>query len=94
MDFFLELCGQDERSLCVTLTGIRDTADIPRTREYLNRLVVDHARPSGANRWRGSMTFSGYVVRGELKLTPGESFVMAGCALIVVCDDITLIPAL
>jgi hypothetical protein len=93
MDFALALCGRDERELCMTLTAARGSADIPRTRKFLDKLVVDHAKPAGKNRWRGSMSVSGYTVSGTLKLNPGQSFVMSGCAYIVVCQDFTLIPA-
>lgn len=92
MDYLAELCGAGETQLCVTLTAVRDTADIPRTREFLGRYVVDHAKPSGTNRWKGEMTVQGYTVNGTIALNPGQSLVLSGCALVVVCEDFTLIP--
>jgi uncharacterized protein (DUF2147 family) len=93
MDYELSLCGKDEKALCVKLTGIRDTADIPRTRAYLHKYVVDRAKPAGTNRWKGKMNIAGYDLSGSLTLKPGVNFVMSGCAYVVVCDDFTLIPA-
>lgn len=93
MDYLLELCGSGEKQLCVTLTGIRGSADIPRTRAFLNKYVVDHAKPAGNNKWKGEMSVSGYTISGDLKLSPGKKFVMSGCAMMVVCQDFTLIPA-
>ena len=93
MDYTLSLCGKDEKQLCVVLTGIRGTADIPRTRAFLNKYVVDHGKPAGKNKWKGSISVSGYTANGTLTLHPGVNFVMHGCVYVVACQDFTLIPA-
>jgi hypothetical protein len=93
MDYLLELCGKSQTELCVTLTAVRGSADIPRTRAFLDRYVVDHARPAGKNVWKGSMTVSSYTISGTLTLHPGKKFVLYGCVYMVVCQDFTLIPA-
>ncbi len=94
MDFALALCGNDGKQLCVTLTAARGSADVPQTRPFLGKYVVDHARPAGRNTWKGSMTVQGYTANGTLTLNPGTNFVMHGCTYVVICADFTLIPAL
>jgi hypothetical protein len=93
MDYELTLCGKDHEQLCVRLVGIRGSADIPRTRAFLGKYVVDRAKPAGKNRWKGKMEVAGYTVTGTLRLRPGKSFVLHGCTMVVMCDDFRLIPA-
>lgn len=93
MDYLAELCGRDETQLCVTLTDVRGSAATPRTERLVGRYVVDHAQPSGANKWRGTITVGGYTVNGTVTLQPGRSLVLSGCAYVVVCQDFRLIPA-
>ncbi|HVX71242.1 MAG TPA: hypothetical protein VHB19_00430 [Devosia sp.] len=94
MDFALALCGNSGKELCVTLAAARGDADTPQTHPFIGKYVVDHAKPSGKNTWKGSMTVQGYTMNGTLTLKPGVNFVMHGCAYVVVCNDFTLIPAL
>ena len=94
MDFALASCGDNGKQLCVTLTAARGSADVPQTRPFLGKYVVDHAVPIGKNKWKGTMTVQGYTGSGTLTLNPGTNFVMHGCTMIVVCADFTLIPAL
>jgi uncharacterized protein (DUF2147 family) len=93
MDFSLFLCGSNGKELCVTLTGLRGSADIAKTRAFLNKPAVSNAKPTGNNRWKGKMTVSGYTMDGTLTLNPGKNFVMHGCVFVVKCSDFTLIPA-
>ena len=93
MDYNLTLCGSGGKDLCVKLTAIRGSADIPRTRAFLNKNIISNATPAGKNTWKGKITMEGYTADGTLKLNPGTNFVMHGCAYVVVCQDFTLIPA-
>ena len=93
MDFSLALCGNSGKELCVTLSAARGDALTPNTKAFLNKYVVDHAKPVGKNTWKGSMTVQQYKLDGVLTLNPGTNFVMKGCAYVVVCQDFTLIPA-
>jgi uncharacterized protein (DUF2147 family) len=94
MDYELFACGPDEKLLCVKLTGIRGSADIKRTRAWLDKYIVENAKPAGKNKWTGTVTIQGYTGNGKLELFPDKKFVMSGCMYIVVCQDFTLIPAL
>src|SRR4051812_20939244 len=59
MDYALTLCGPDLKGLCVKLTAIRGSADIPRTRAYLNKYLGKNVRPTGKNKWAGTVTIQG-----------------------------------
>ncbi|MEO6012244.1 MAG: hypothetical protein ABIQ30_01480 [Devosia sp.] len=93
MDYGLELCGAKGTSLCVTLLAARDTAATAAVVPYIGKLIVNQAKPAGKNKWSGKMQIGGYELSGKLTLKPGVTFVMSGCAYVVICDDFTLIPA-
>ena len=93
MDYELRLCGKDEKLLCVKLTAARGSANTKDTAKWIGKDIVANARPAGKNRWKGTAHIQGYTVDGDLKLSPGEKFVMSGCVYVVVCSDFMLIPA-
>lgn len=90
MDFVLSTCG-DGTDLCVKLAAARGSAATRAVKPYIGKLVVNKAKASGNNAWRGTMRFGKHEVTGTMRL--GKNFVMSGCTMIVMCDDITLIPA-
>lgn len=92
MDFALDLCGNGKQ-LCVKIAAARGDADSPRVHPYIGKLMVDRANPAGSNVWKGTMDFQGTKLNGSLTLKPGVSFVMHGCAYVVICSDFNLIPA-
>ena len=85
-------CGSG-KDLCVKLLAARGSALTKQTRPYVGKLVVNKAKPAGKNSWNGTMHFGKYDLSGSMKLRPGKSFVVSGCVYLVICDDITLIPA-
>lgn len=93
MDFQLVTCGNADKELCVVLSEARGSAATWQVKPYIGKLVVNRAKPSGNNVWKGTMKFGQYDVRGKMTLKPGKSFVISGCAMLFVCDDINLIPA-
>ncbi len=93
MDFQLLTCGNGDTELCVVLKDARDTARTWQVEPYIGKLVVNRAKPTGNNLWKGTMKFGQYSVSGKMTLRPGESFVVSGCAMFVVCNDFNLIPA-
>jgi len=92
MDFQLTTCGGGE-DLCVKLLKARGSAATKQVKPYIGKLVVKNAKPAGENAWKGVMHFGKYDLSGSMKLVPGKSFVVSGCAYLVICDDINLIPA-
>lgn len=93
MDFGLSTCGQDKQQLCVKLLDARGTALTKQTKPLIGKLVVNKAKAAGKNAWNGTMRFGKYDLNGSMKLRPGKSFVVSGCVYVVVCQDVTLIPA-
>ena len=93
MDFGLETCGTSDKDLCVTLLAARGSAATKQVKPYIGKLVVNKAKAAGENIWRGTMRFGQYDLDGKMRLRPGKSFVISGCAYLLVCDDIKLIPA-
>ena len=93
MDFQLNTCGKGDKELCVTLTAARDSAATWQVTPWIGKLVVDRAKPAGKGVWRGTMQFGQYELNGKMTLRPGQSFKVSGCAYMVICDDINLIPA-
>jgi uncharacterized protein (DUF2147 family) len=91
MDFQLRTCGGD--NLCVKLLAARGTAASKQVKPYIGKLVVNKAKAAGDNRWRGVMHFCEYDLNGDMRLRPGKSFIISGCVYLIVCQDITLIPA-
>lgn len=93
MDYQLTLCGTDNKHLCVMLTAARGSANTPKVKPYLGKMIISQAKPTGKNKWAGQVTMQGYTGDGTLTLNPGKNFIMHGCLYIVVCQDFTLIPA-
>jgi hypothetical protein len=91
MDFKLTTCSGED--LCVRLLKARGSAATKQVKPYIGKLVVRNARPAGENVWKGVMRFGKYDLNGSMTLKPGESFYISGCVYLVVCEDITLIPA-
>ena len=92
MDFGLHTCGGGD-DLCVTLLAARGSAATRQVKPFIGKLVVNKARAAGSNTWRGIMRFGQYDLNGQMRLKPGKNFVISGCVYIVMCQDITLIPA-
>ena len=92
MDFKLTTCG-DTQDLCVRLLKARGSSATKQIKPYIGKLVVKNAKPAGQNVWKGVMHFGKYDLDGSMTLKPGESFYISGCVFLVVCEDITLIPA-
>jgi hypothetical protein len=77
----------------VRLLKARGSSATKQIKPYIGKLVVKNAKPAGQNVWKGVMHFGKYDLDGSMTLKPGESFYISGCVFLVVCEDITLIPA-
>jgi len=93
MDFKLTTCGDSGTDLCVKLLAARGGAASKQIKPYIGKLVVKNAKAAGNNVWKGVMHFGKYDLDGSMTLKPGQSFYISGCVFLVVCEDITLIPA-
>lgn len=95
MDYQAYICGNNDSQMCIKLVAVRGSADIPRTRKWLNKFVVDHAKPDGGSgkKWKGTIKIQGYTVTGTIHLR-NSSIVLKGCTLAgALCQDFTLVKA-
>ena len=92
MDYELLLCGSAEKDLCVRLLKARGSSATNAVKPYIGKLIVNQAKATGKNKWKGKMRVGEYELDGSLSLSPGKKFVMSGCVYVVMCDDFTLFP--
>ncbi len=93
MDFGLSTCGSSGKDLCVTLLDARGSAATRQVKPYIGKVVVNRAKPSGKNVWKGTMKFGEFSLSGQMVLRPGKSFKLSGCVFLIACSDFNLIPA-
>jgi uncharacterized protein (DUF2147 family) len=84
--FKLELCG-DGTKLCGQLVWLSDADYNEQYKPYLNAPMANHMRPSGPNRWKGSMRLFGYNMSGTITQHSEDHMTLQGCAVLVVCKS-------
>lgn len=73
-------CG-DNGEICAKLIWLRKDARTPDNLAYLNKWVVNGARPVNDNSWKGTVRFDGQTVGGQVTLVGGNSMQLKGCKL-------------
>lgn len=81
--FRISYCGGD--SLCAELIWLSEGASTPEKTIYLNRLILDHARPSGPNQWKGEVNLLGERAAGTIRLLNDNELSLTGCKFVVLC---------
>lgn len=89
-DYEVRYCGPNDTQLCVKLLALRGKAQSKQGNKLVGTDVVDHAKPSGKNTWKGKITIDGKTADATLKLKTGVSLEVNACAYIVVCAAISL----
>lgn len=89
-DYSVSLCGADNRALCLELVALRRGMDNKRNRPYLNTLIVDRAKPDGANRWKGKMSIGGQTGDANIVMRGDNDLRIKVCAMLVVCEEYEL----
>ena len=79
--YSVSYCG-DGTELCAKLTWLRADAKTPENLALLNKYVVQRARPSAENKWRGTVHYEGKSVAGSVTLLSGDRMSLSGCQLI------------
>ena len=79
--YSVSLCG-DGTQLCATLTWLRADARTPENLALLNKMVVQGARPTSDNKWRGTVSYDGFKVSGSVTLVSEDRMTLSGCQLI------------
>lgn len=80
----VELCG-DGTQLCGTLIWLGNGADNAENLPYLNTLLIDHARQTGPNQWKGDLHIYGQTAGGTITQVSEDEIVLQGCVVLVIC---------
>lgn len=80
----VELCG-DGTQLCGTLVWLGNGADNEENLPYLNTMMIDHARPVGANQWKGDLKLYGQTAGGTITQVGEDEIQLQGCVAFVLC---------
>jgi uncharacterized protein (DUF2147 family) len=78
------LCG-DGTQLCGELIWLGNGADNAENLPYLNTMIIDHAQPTGPNRWKGSLNLYGNRAQGTITQVSENQITLQGCVLYVIC---------
>ena len=85
----VSLCG-DGRELCAKAVWLRADAATPENNKYLGTYLLNRARHTGANEWRGTVNYLGHSFGGKIILTNSRTIALEGCVL-VFCKTFHLI---
>lgn len=86
----VEMCGEDEEALCGTLIWLAQSARSDENLQYMDSMVIDHARPTGDGVWRGNLHLWGHTANGTITQTNADTIELQGCAFFIVCRTYTL----
>ncbi len=87
--YSVSYCG-DGTALCATLIWLRKDARTPENLALLNKHVVQGARSTGANKWRGTVKYDGQTVSGSVTLVNRNKMSLRGCQLIA-CQNVDFV---
>lgn len=79
--YAVSYCG-DGTALCAKLTWLRKDAQTPENLALLNKYVVQGARATAENKWRGTVKYDGHTVSGSVTLVGEDQMSLSGCQLI------------
>jgi len=80
----VEMCG-DGTQLCGTLIWLGNGADSPENLPYLNTLLIDHAKQTRPNQWKGDLSIYGQRASGTITMVSADQITLRGCVAFVLC---------
>ena len=83
--YSVEMCGDDGKQLCGTLIWLGNGADNAENMPYLNTLMIDHAKPTKPNQWKGDLHIYGQTAGGTITQVSEDQITLKGCLVFVVC---------
>jgi|EndMetStandDraft_6_1072998.scaffolds.fasta_scaffold118772_1 hypothetical protein len=86
-DWLASLCGDDNTQLCITVVGLRDHMDTDKNRPYLNKVILDHAKLNGKNRWKGKLHLFGQTGDAFIALRSANNLDVKVCIYVVLCKE-------
>lgn len=91
LDFEVSLCGDDNSRICIKLVALRGKMDKPKNQQYLGTNIVDEAKPSGQNRWKGKIELFGQTGDATVTLRSDNELLVKACAYVVACKEYAMI---
>jgi len=89
-DYTASLCGANNDRFCLTVTELRGGMRKPENLKYLGKNLINQAKASGKNTWKGKIDFFGISGDATATLKDANTLHLKACAYIVVCKEITL----
>jgi uncharacterized protein (DUF2147 family) len=87
--YSVSYCG-DGTALCAKLIWLRKDAQTPENLALLNKHVVQGARATATNKWRGTVKYDGQTVSGSVTLVNQNKLSLRGCQLIA-CQNVDFV---
>lgn len=89
-DYTASMCGAKQDRFCLTVTELRGGMRKPENLKYLGKNLVNEARQSSKNSWKGKIDFFGINGDATVTLRNADTLHLKACAYVVVCKEITL----
>jgi uncharacterized protein (DUF2147 family) len=89
-DYTVSMCGPSKDRFCLTVTELRGGMRKPENLKYLGKNIINEAKQSGKNRWKGKIDLFGISGDTTVTLQNANSLHLKACAYVVVCKEITL----
>ena len=89
-DYDVTMCGTDNTQLCIKVVKLAGAMDTPEHRPYLNTVIVNKAKPSGENRWKGEMHLFGHSGEATVTLRGENDLFVKVCAYVVICREYSM----
>jgi len=80
------MCG-DGTQLCAELIWLGNGADSPENLPYMNTLLIDHARQTRPNQWKGELSIYGQKASGTITMVSADQITLKGCVALVICKS-------
>jgi len=89
-DYSASLCGEGDKYLCIKLLALRGNARSERGNKLIGTNVLNQAKPTGPNTWRGTITIDDKTADATVTVRKGVALDVHACAYIVLCASISL----
>lgn len=89
-DYTASMCGPKGDRFCLSVTELRGGMRKPENLKYLGKNLINQAKPSGKNTWKGKIDLFGVSGDTTITLKDANTLHLKACAYIVVCKEITL----
>ena len=78
------MCG-DGTQLCAELVWLGNGADNAENLPYLNTMLINEARQSRPNQWKGDLHIYGQSAAGTITQVSADQITLKGCFAFVIC---------